>query len=181
MGFQLTRQGTEGNELSPYFPEIQRLGALLADQERRAKEPPRPPIPGPEAPAEARIAALIRDLDRFGGRGSLDHDADPPVSKVLRALIREGDAAVGPLLAAVESDTRLTRHVIYAPINAPGGDYRWITTTGQAAGDAILGIFQARAIPFPYTPVYWNKPESRAGRARAIREAWEKARGAPAP
>jgi hypothetical protein len=85
---------------------------LLADQERRAKEAPRGPVPPRAGDAAARIAALIRDFDQiyvrqvvhFGG-------ANPGDGAIVDEVVAEGDAAVGSLLAALESDTRLTRCV----------------------------------------------------------------------
>lgn len=108
-----------------------KLSELLADQERRAKEGPRERfLPrGPRnvlhvnldgtpakfvAPPEfkdypdtpKRIAALIRDLELVDDQGHAD-TPDP----ILRALIAEGDAAIEPLLACLESDVRLTRSI----------------------------------------------------------------------
>ncbi len=86
------------------------LAELLADQERRAKEAPRGPVPPRGGDPAARIAALIRDFDQihvpqrfhFGG-------AEPGDGAIFNEIVAEGDPAVGALLAALESDTRLTR------------------------------------------------------------------------
>jgi hypothetical protein len=89
----------------PLYPD------LLADQERRARESavPRPAVvPGDRA---GRIAALIRDLEEINDTpscmiyGSPDFRHDPTCQK----LVAEGEAAVLPLLDAVERDDRLTR------------------------------------------------------------------------
>jgi len=108
-----------------------KLAELLADQERRAKEGPRERMlpRGPRnvaymnldgtpakfvAPAELnnypdtskRIAALIRDLELIDDFG---HAIAP--DPIFLSLIAEGDAAIEPLLACLESDTRLTRSI----------------------------------------------------------------------
>jgi hypothetical protein len=50
-------------EPSAYFPLLRQLPELLADQERRAKDPARGPIPRRGGDPAARVAALIRELD----------------------------------------------------------------------------------------------------------------------
>jgi len=117
------RKGVQHLDLPYQIPE------LLADQERRAKEGPRERIlpRGPRnviysnldgtpakfvAPPQLnnypdpskRIAALIKDFEFVDDRG---HEITP--DPILRALIAEGDAAIEPLLACLERDTRMTR------------------------------------------------------------------------
>ncbi len=86
------------------------MAELLADQERRAKEAPRGPVPPPGGDPAARIAALIRDFDQIHVT-QLFHNAgaEPGDGAIVNEIVAEGDPAVGPLLAALESDTRLTR------------------------------------------------------------------------
>lgn len=93
--------------------ERRRLDVLLADQERRARQTRVPAIvigPGREVDPRRRIAALIERLDEVLVQST---PAGWPISLhdeyVLQALIREGDAAVEPLLDCVEKDDRLTR------------------------------------------------------------------------
>jgi hypothetical protein len=92
------------------------LPDLLADQKRRAKEGPHPPVvcvgPGREPDPARRIAALIERLDEVSARqwgqpGGVNLSDDP----VVAALIREGDPAIEPLLRCFETDARLTRSV----------------------------------------------------------------------
>jgi len=105
------------------------LPELLADQERRAKEStrnrivprgernvtisnldgtPAPYVAPPElknyADTQKRIVALIRDLELMDER-EFEINTDP----IILALIAEGDAALEPLIACLESDNRLTR------------------------------------------------------------------------
>jgi hypothetical protein len=96
-----------------YVRNAKIITELLADQERRAPEGPRVPVPPRGGDPAAHVAALIRDFDqinvtRLDNRFAL---VDPGEDSIFRALVAEGDAAVGPLLAALESDTRLTRSI----------------------------------------------------------------------
>ena len=118
-----------------YLEEISCIGELLVDQERRAtlwqagKLLPVMPAPGddPEVtrvalrqalqqcPDEAhRIELLVQELEEVSAQetdnGGLDFASDPVVS----LLIQEGEAAVEPLLACLENDTRLTRSVHFS-------------------------------------------------------------------
>ena len=96
---------------APYIDFLGQLPEILADAERRAAEPARPPIPPPGGPdPTARVAALIRDLDQIvvtqmGQPGGVNLGE----ARTVQALIAEGDPAVEPLIAALRHDDRLTR------------------------------------------------------------------------
>ena len=98
-----------GTGPAPHFSFLTQLDDLLRDQERRAKLPPRGPIPRQEGDPTARIAALIRDLDLIDGPQLGMGAVNLSASLLVRELIAEGDAAVPPLLKVLESDHRLTR------------------------------------------------------------------------
>ncbi|MHC4253118.1 MAG: hypothetical protein ACYS9X_28700, partial [Planctomycetota bacterium] len=89
------------------------LPDVLADQERRNSEPKRVRRTSPDKlPKFERIAARIEMLDevaerQWGQPGSVSIGA----AAVVKALVKEGDDAVGPLLKCLEEDTRLTRSV----------------------------------------------------------------------
>ena len=112
MGFQ-REPGRFGNDRPSYFPFLRQLPELLADQERQGEG------------IAARADPAARGRPRGPGRRADPRpgpDRHPPAgalrqrrhsSPLVRALIAEGDAAVEPLLAAIESDTRLTRTVTY--------------------------------------------------------------------
>jgi hypothetical protein len=87
---------------------------ILADQERRAKEAPRGPVPARGGDPAERIAALIRDFDQIHVETPMVNytGGEPADGAIVGEVVAEGDAAVGPLLAALESDTRLTRCVL---------------------------------------------------------------------
>ena len=181
LGFPTSRNRGGGSGPPTYFPNLSQLGVLLADQERRAQEPPRGPIPGPDATPEARVAALIRDLDLISGSGSgfiMNGITSPTGSGAERALVREGAAAVGPLLAVLESDDRLTRTISY-PGSRHGADDRSISFVYVAAQSALTGILGTRVIP---GSVGYFQPDDRAARVRevaAFRAFWEKNRDVP--
>jgi len=64
----------------------------------------------------SRIAALINDLDmvqarQWGQPGTVMPEEDP----IVQALIKEGDAAVEPLINCLENDKRLTRFRRFSP------------------------------------------------------------------
>jgi len=179
LGFPRPDRHGMGSEAVPYFPDLGQLRDLLADQERRAAEPPRGPVPGPDAPAAERVAALIRDLDQVTGSGIIMNGiAWPTGSETEGALVREGDASVEPLLAALESDGRLTRTVSY-PGSRHGTDDRSISYTFQPAHSALTGILKTRVIPGSDGSPWRNDAAARRREAAAIRAYWEKVRGVP--
>ena len=65
MGFPQGSAEPGGAGPAPRFYFLTQLDELLRDQERRAKMPPRGPIPRKGGDPSARIAALIRDLDQI--------------------------------------------------------------------------------------------------------------------
>ena len=180
MGFAKPQQAGMAGVTPPYFPKLYQLDALLADQERRAKEPPRGPVPGPNAPARERVAALIRDLDQVvpGGGMVMNGMFSPSGSEAERALVREEDAAVEPLLNALVSDDRLTRTVSF-PGSRHGSDDRSISPVSQPEYYALLGIMRTRVIPGASNGSVGRSREERKRTAEAIRAFWEKNRGVP--
>jgi len=148
---------------------------LLADQERRAKEAPRGPVPARGGNPAARIAALIRDFDQihvvqmedFGG-------ADPGDGAIVGDVVAEGDPAVGPLLSALESDTRLTRCVFSRNgIDQP----RPVTKAVYGALQRLLKTERFMDNMSDYTEL--QTAEGRKRLARVARAFWEKNREVP--
>ena len=125
-----------------FLPFLKPLPELLADQEGRARRPPRPArdLAGASAIADpsGRIAALIDLLDEARGTGNRMVFRPEPEDSPLRAIIREGKAAVEPLLKAIESDDRLTRQV--QGDDRHGTRLRRFTPVYQQADSALTTI-----------------------------------------
>ncbi len=168
---------------NPFFVDfLEQIPRFLADQERRAREAAQPPRREPRD----RVAGLIRDLD--GIRGARWPDwTDPTATTTVRALIAEGDAAVGPLLDCVEHDDRLTRVVHnWNDVLGPGGglstarDLRYLEVLGVEkialhALEKILGPHDFG--PWPPEVVSRKRKLTRAELAAGIRAYWKKNRG----
>ena len=96
----------------PYVEGLDQLPALLADQERRAKEPLYVPVLKSGVPAQGpeRIAALIRDLELVAARQEMNPGETEVINDpIVQALIQEGEPAVDPLIECLADDNRLTR------------------------------------------------------------------------
>jgi hypothetical protein len=116
---------------------------VLADQERRAREKKREPVvclgPGRMADPKKRIAALIARLDEV--TNAVDRGED---DAVIRALIREGEPAVEPLLKCLEKDNRLTRQIYRQRFSSLPG---WcVFHVHEAADRALNGILERQGI-----------------------------------
>jgi hypothetical protein len=166
-------------EKSPLLGFLDPTEELLADQERRAREHDQR---GGKANAQAkdaaqRVAALVRGLQdmaarQWGQPGGVSLNLD---GRVLE-LVKEGEAAVGPLLDCLERDNRLTRSVQF------GRDffhYRRVLTVGEAAFKSLCGILGTAN--FGPGVEHWTLvQEGAAGRkkmAAAVRAYWAKFRG----
>lgn len=158
------------------------LNALVADEERRVKEIPRPdPLKVNTASSSrgARIAALIGDLEnvsvrQWGQPGGVDLGEDP----IVRALIAQGDDAVEPLLHCLETDTRLTRSVSFGRDFKPE---RSLIGAHEAAYAALVGILHKPFIGFGSTADNLTE-RGLVGRRQvvaAIRAYWKRFKGVP--
>jgi hypothetical protein len=160
------------------FDFIAQLPEFLADQERRAREPKRVPAPKATSPDRAaRIAALIRDFDQvhqepffFPGAADLAADA------IVQAVIKEGDAAVEPLLDCLEHDNRLTRTVDRD--DRHGTRYLHVQRAAAAAYAALIAIMGTRQLgAMRQDPGGALRGPTRAELAAEIRDFWRKNRG----
>ncbi len=183
MGFPPgNRQGrfSPGGAPSPWFSFLDQLDDLLRDQERRAKAPPREPIPPRGGDPTARIAALIRDLDQIDGRqqAMVNGGVNPGNAPLVRELIAEGDPAVAPLLEVLESDDRLTRSVNYSSRGFSVG--RLVHPVYEPAFTAVVGILKTGefANRRPYRGSN-DDPAARKALADSMRQFWEKTRAIP--
>ena len=179
MGFiQVDGLNRIGGGPAPRFDFLTQLDDLLRDQERRAKLPPRGPIPRKGGDPSARIAALIRDLDQIDEQQMMSPGAaHPGRSPLVRDLVDEGDPAVAPLLDVLESDDRLTRSVS----NGRGSSIkRFVHPVHEAAFDALTRILKTGE--FANRRFYgWKTadPAARKALADSIRRFWEKTRSVP--
>jgi hypothetical protein len=173
MGLENSRTRLGYDEPS-YFPFLRQLPAILADQERRAAEPARGPIPRRGGDPTARIAALIRQIDQFDEQmimwpGGVSVASSP----VVRALIGEGEPAVEPLLKVLETDVRLTRSVSTA---RPGSIDRTVVPVYETALGAITAIMRTTEFRDSLAPLRRGGLGPRHELAQAIRAFWAKNR-----
>jgi hypothetical protein len=173
------RFGRRDDKPLPYLSFLGQLPELLADQERRAREPKRKPGLSRPADKTDRVRELIRDLEDVAARqfeqpGGVNLDHDP----VVAALIQENDAAVEPLLACLESDNRLTRSVRFF---RDFRRYRTVIPVHEAAFAALAAILKTGSFPMkgPVDASTSAEPEGRKRLAAAVREHWQKYRGLP--
>ena len=173
--FPRPRSGDGQDAEQPYIRFLDPLPVLLADQERRTKAPPREHVLAvgleryPDKPK--RIAALIRDLEDVAARqwsqpGGVSLAWDP----IVKALIREGDDAVEPLLACLETDDRLTRSVSFWRNFSRHRDLHGVAEAAHAAIVSILRTAQFKPKWSSYQgtgSTAWRKTL-----ARGIRDYW---------
>ncbi len=172
LGFARARP--RAGEAPSYLPFLRQLPELLADHERRARDPARGPMPRRGADPSARIAALIRDLDRIQER-----QMKPPgraylgSSPFVKALIAEGDVAVEPLLTALETDMRLTRTVSYG--RGMSID-RYFHPVYEAEFAALTGLLATSEFAHADPRLRGSDLVARKELARSMRDFWIKNR-----
>ena len=93
--------------------------------------------------------------------------------------MREGDAAVEPLLAVLESDNRLTRDASLPSVSFNGQEPRFIRYVDQLAREALVAILKTRDVPGLSRPDRGRDPTARRRDAAAFRAVWEATRGLP--
>lgn len=163
----------------PYIDFLGQLPQFLADQERRAKEPKRPPVPPKGGDRSARIAALIRDLDgavarQWGQPGGVSLGE----ASAVKALIAEGDDAVEPLIEALRHDTRLTRSVHFWRDFSRS---RTILGAHEAAYTAVSGILKTSFFGAASTgdDLSARGAKGREAVAAQVQAYWEKYKAVP--
>lgn len=175
MGIQ--RRQARFGEAPSYLPLLFQLPELLADQERRAKEPQRGPIPPRGGDPTARVAALIRDLDQVGQSQMTHWGNSTAGSRLGEALVAEGDPAVEPLLAALETDMRLTRTVTRGRGGSPD---RFVHPVVEIEIEVLTKILQTSQVPYTTVRNQYRDLGSRKLLARSLRDQWRKNRAIPA-
>ena len=183
MGFAPQGRGVAFPELrsepvSRYINFLDQAPALLADQERRARERANPLPPPPEGD---KVAPLIRALDQvtttpqaiFMNGNFAGPFGDSPT---IKALIDLGDEAVEPLIQALRTDDRLTRS-----LDLGGGPFRdqTIMRADRAAYLTLTKILKVSS--FGPTTMRENngEPIDKNALADRIQEYWDKNKAIP--
>lgn len=158
-----------------YFAFLEPVSLLLSDQERRLKERRvREPLQTIDVKYENQaqlVAALIVELEEAsayqqGQPGGIDMKEDA----VVQELIKQGRAAVEPLLTVLEQDKRLTRSVSF---HRDFSRHRHIVRVYEAAYRAlalILGISSNEAVG-DWEDIRKGRPQIVAARLRTL---WNK-------
>jgi hypothetical protein len=170
-----------GSRSAPLLSFLNPLDLLLRDHERRAKMPPRGPIPKKGADPSARVAALIRDLDQIDERARMfPEHASPGDSPLVQDLVDIGAPAVAPLLEVLESDNRLTRSVSRAlnGFHASTSPECFVHPVHEAAFEALRGILRTGRSFNTWPTRAWQSvdPPGRKEIAGEMRQFWEKNR-----
>lgn len=161
-------------QMMPHFDFLEPVPELLADQQRRAKETPhkRPLDIGLSkfSSQPARVKALVGDLENVAARqwgqpGGVEFSWEP----VVKALANEGDAAVGPLILCLETDTRLTRSVQFPRDFLR---YRQVLSVAEAAHRALEGAIATGRLGQAADAQWLSTPDKRKAEAARIREFW---------
>lgn len=164
---------------APYLGFLDQLPDLVADEQRRVKEPAYTPVLQMEQSPQgrARILALVRDLELVSARqtsqpGGVNLAGDP----IVQALVKCGDDAVEPLLDCLETDRRLTRSVRFWRDFAPS---RTIIGVHEAAYVALAGILQTDFFGVGSTgdSLTAHGEEGRKEVAAGIRAYWKRFKG----
>jgi hypothetical protein len=155
---------------------LDEVPVLLADQERRAREAPRPY--DPKASQVERIAALIGGFDEI----AVVQMSNPGGvylggSGVVQALIDEGEPAIDPLLDELGRPERLTRSVEAS--RSLGGGRRFLGTSGATAA-ALRALLDRAGVPgMPRETIETMSPDERRAVAAALRKAWHAVKDVP--
>jgi hypothetical protein len=118
---------------------------------------------------------LIRDLDEIAHPQMVHFGNSADCSPLVQALVAEGDAAVEPLLAAIESDTRLTRTVTHG--RGMSIDRR-VHPVLEPEFAALTAIFETQQFSGQQYQVE-SGALSRKDLARSMREFWNRNRALP--
>ncbi|MGC3966065.1 MAG: hypothetical protein QM775_01440 [Pirellulales bacterium] len=167
-----------------YIDFLDPLDELIEDQARRTAggkvqrvlDPKSPPIADPKQ----RIAALVRDLEivddtQWGQPGGVDCSRGP----IVTALVKEGEAAMEPLLECLEHDRRLARSIEFA---RDFGTHRSLLGVAEPAFMAMSRIldtrsFGAHADMMKRSALHSADAQTRALAAQEIRNYWINNRG----
>ena len=170
-------RGYSFDEPPAHFPFLRQLPELLADQERRARGMVRGTAPLRGDTPAARVAAIILNLEEPDAPAPTHRGSTVNGSAPVQELVAEGDAAVEPLLAAIETDTRMTRSVSYG--RGPT-IYHHVHPTLEPEFSALTMIYKTEQFSGQEYQVEFGKL-SRRELAQSMREYWTKNRALPMP
>lgn len=160
----------------PYLGFLGQLDRLRADQERRARAGARERRIDPKDQAR-RIAARIDALEdvaarQWGQPGGVALNIDGTVE----ALVKEGEAAVEPLLRCLERDDRLTRSVRF---HRDFFRHRHILSVREAAYTALVAILKTSTFDRPTGRDEAADAATARKLAASIRVYWERHKALP--
>jgi len=163
---------------SRYINFLDQAPALLADQERRARERANPL---PPAPAGDEITPLIRALDQIAAPaarpGMQNNGLAVDQSAAVRDLVALGDAAVEPLIQDLRTDNRLTRAL---GLNVGVAHRaRTIARADEAAYHALRRILKVSSLGPPSLMGNDGEPVDRNALADQLQEYWDKNKDIP--
>ncbi len=147
----------------PYLPFLKQLPDLLADAKRRVNEAK---LSRPQSSDNGSVAELIDDLQNVNAPQWDAEIISLKKDKRVRALVARGDAAVEPLLDALENDKRLTRSV--SSVGSFSRSHKLISVAA-AANAALSDLLR---VDFKTTDKK-GEPLSRKQMARQIRVYWK--------
>lgn len=159
-----------------YYDFLTQIPTLLADLHRRVKtEAHKRPFDKELATfpdQSTRIRVLIDDLDNLSTpKKFLPNINDLANDPVVQALIKEGDAAIGPLLECVETDNRLTRFVEYQ--NYVSDAHEHVFGVWEIAHFVIEEILQTHIFEPVTNPSWMSTMAGRRVEASRIRKYWQ--------
>ena len=179
MGFPRRLQPTRpGGRAGDRFGFLRQLDEIRLDQERRAATP-RGPVPKKDVDPKARVDALIRDLDLIAETPQINGYATPTRSARVDELAAEGDAAIEPLLKALETDDRLTRTVSNGRGSYIERTVHHVQEAEFAALERILRTSEFNTLRPVFLKQTSENLAAKKSAADTIRKAWEKTRSVP--
>jgi hypothetical protein len=160
-------QEYDANKLLGDFQEYD-ANKLLADQQRRAKQRQQ----SKSEVRQPRISQLIADLENLT---AVYHSPDFFVkrySPAIRAILDRDEEAIGPLLACLENDARLTRDLnenLYGPVPS-------FREVNQVAGRMAVQILDAD-VTNAWSTIRHDPAADTSARAKVLREIAAKTAG----
>lgn len=161
----------------PYLRFLDQIPSLIADEQQRVNEASNTPVlqlnPQPQGPN--LVKGLVHDLELVNELPDSSPGAVNPMnSPIVQALVKQGDAAVEPLLSCYENDDRLTRSLdidFGKPSRSIGFiDVRWMAYV------AICNILHVSDFGEPSKPNL-SPSDRRHDDVERMRAYWQRSKG----